>query len=517
MNENADTVSVDNTAMITVGENKYTTNTTTDGTVATGDLTISKTVVPAPGTEVNADQVFEFEVRVVDASGNPLNGQYTSDVRYANGSTAPEIVVMFENGTAKPNITLHPGDSYRIQELPDGAIYTVTEKPVAGYTQTSPVDEAGAAASATGAIAAGAEAAAAFENTYTPESETLEGAANLTVTKKISGRDWAENDSFTFTLTADLDDPATSEAWEAGYITLPENAAGLTIDNTTVNENGDHTASFGDITFSAAGRFQFYISEDASKLPPAVACAEPQLVVVSVDDNKDGTLTATVIEGANPTITNVYDPEDGTLDGNANLTVTKSIAGRDWLASDSFTFVLAADANDKETAEAIEDGSITMPENAGNLVVSSSTVNEEGEHAAAFGNIVFSKAGDYQFTVTELPSGLASVTDDEHSVRTLKVHVADMGEGKLVASLSEGSDNLAFVNTYKASTGEDGSAVIKGMKSIDGRAMDEGDVFTFNLSSGGTVVSTAVNEADGNFSFKIPYTEQDLADGYTLT
>lgn len=519
VNESATTTvdPVKNQATVTVGDNSYKTNTTGEGDKPeVGNLVISKTVVPAPGTEVNADQVFEFEVRVVDASGNPLNGQYTSDVRYANGSTAPEIV-MFENGTAKPNITLHPGDSYRIQELPDGAIYTVTEKPVAGYTQTSPVDEAGAAASATGAIAAGAEAAAAFENTYTPESETLEGAANLTVTKKISGRDWAENDSFTFTLTADLDDPATSEAWEAGYITLPENAAGLTIDNTTVNENGDHTASFGDITFSAAGRFQFYISEDASKLPPAVACAEPQLVVVSVDDNKDGTLTATVIEGANPTITNVYDPEDGTLDGNANLTVTKSIAGRDWLASDSFTFVLAADANDKETAEAIEDGSITMPENAGNLVVSSSTVNEEGEHAAAFGSIVFSKAGDYQFTVTELPSGLASVTDDEHSVRTLKVHVADMGEGKLVASLSEGSDNLAFVNTYKASTGEDGSAVIKGTKSIDGRAMDEGDVFTFNLSSGGTVVATAVNDADGNFSFKIPYTEQDLADGYTLT
>ena len=519
VNENATTVidPVKNQATVTVGDNSYKTNTTGEGDKPeVGSLVISKTVVPAPGTEINVDQTFEFTVHVVDAFDNPLNGQYTSDVRFANGSTAAEIVV-FENGTAIPNIMLHSGDSYRIQGLPVGSTYTVTETPVAGYTQTSPVDEAGAAAGATGTIAAGAEATAAFANTYTPESETLEGAANLTVTKKISGRDWAENDSFAFTLTADLDDPATSEAWEAGYITLPENAAGLTIDNTTVNENGDHTASFGDITFSAAGRFQFYISEDASKLPPAVACAEPQLVVVSVDDNKDGTLTATVIEGANPTITNVYDPEDGTLDGNANLTVTKSIAGRDWLASDSFTFVLAADANDKETAEAIEDGSITMPENAGNLVVSSSTVNEEGEHAAAFGSIVFSKAGDYQFTVTELPSGLASVTDDEHSVRTLKVHVADMGEGKLVASLSEGSDNLAFVNTYKASTGEDGSAVIKGTKSIDGRAMDEGDVFTFNLSSGGTVVATAVNDADGNFTFKIPYTEQDLADGYTLT
>ena len=77
-----------------------------------------------------------------------------------------------------------------------------------------------------------------FNNEY-QTTGTLEGSTDLEITKVLTGRDWINTDSFTFTLKADPDDQTTVKAVDDKTVVLPSNADGLTI----TGENEDHQAS----------------------------------------------------------------------------------------------------------------------------------------------------------------------------------------------------------------------------------------------------------------------------------
>ncbi len=78
--------------------------------------------------------------------------------------------------------------------------------------------------------------------------------------------------------------------------------------------------------------------------------------------------------------------------------IEKDLKGREWTDSDSFTFTLTADEKNPE-------GGVTLPDNAGALTIDNSTK----DHKAKFGDITFSKAGAYTFTIAEAPN----VVDDD--------------------------------------------------------------------------------------------------------
>ena len=104
-------------------------------------------------------------------------------------------------------------------------------------------------------------------------------------------------------------------------------------------------------------------------------------------------------------------------------------------------------AADEATVEAIENGFITLPENAGGLEITKASAG----HQAAFGDIQFTIAGTFKFNVTEQPSGIAGITDDQEAERTVVVKVTDKKNGTLEAAVVEGeSENLTFINTYGA-------------------------------------------------------------------
>ena len=97
--------------------------------------------------------------------------------------------------------------------------------------------------------------------------------------------------------------------------------------------------------------------------------------------------------------------------------------------------------------QAIENGFITLPENAGGLEITKASAG----HQAAFGDIQFTIAGTFKFNVTEQPSGIAGITDDQEAERTVVVKVTDKKNGTLEAAVVEGeSENLTFINTYGA-------------------------------------------------------------------
>lgn len=141
----------------------------------------------------------------------------------------------------------------------------------------------------------------------------------------------------------------------------------------------------------------------------------------------ESTITGTVPaeKTAEAHFINTYSVADGSLEGAANLKVKKEFTGREgnkWLEKDRFTFKLTM-------AKGTPEGAVVLPSNADEIVIDSTTPNK----AAAFGNIIFKRAGEYTFYVTENPSGILGVVDDKNATREVVVEVVDNGDGTLSA------------------------------------------------------------------------------------
>ena len=92
---------------------------------------------------------------------------------------------------------------------------------------------------------------AAFTNTYTTEPATLNGEEKLSVTKKLVGREWGNEESFTFEI-------AVADG-SAENTPLP-NETTLTLTKPT--PDGDTaTGHFGNITYTKAGNYSYTIRE----------------------------------------------------------------------------------------------------------------------------------------------------------------------------------------------------------------------------------------------------------------
>ena len=92
---------------------------------------------------------------------------------------------------------------------------------------------------------------AAFTNTYTTEPATLNGEENLSVTKKLVGREWGNEESFTFEIAV--------AGGSAENTPLPEST---TLTLTKPTPDGDTaTGHFGNITYTKAGNYSYTICE----------------------------------------------------------------------------------------------------------------------------------------------------------------------------------------------------------------------------------------------------------------
>ena len=295
-------------------------------------------------------------------------------------------------------------------------------------------------------------------NTHKTWPGTLNGATNLTVTKNLTGRDWADKDSFAFKLE--------QTAGDASAVTMPESTE-LTIDSATA----DHKAAFGDITFSAAGEYEFTITEQGQSHDGVTYDPTKNVVKVSVEE-KDGKFVATVTEGANPTFTNVYAAQPVTL--STGVSVTKVLEGRDWKDSDTFKFAIDP-----------KDGA---PEPSKGLTATA----KKDAQTVSFGDFTFDKAGTYVYEVSEVKGSIGGVRYDDHKA-TVTITVTDNGKGQLVATpnVVDGT----FKNTYKA--GEvtlSGDTAIKGRKTLTGHGTVSS--FSFKLAADGNY-GDAVKIAEG--------------------
>lgn len=502
VNESAMKGNVENKATVQIGENgsQVSTNTETFAT-KTGAMKLSKEVRIAEDQEmeVNKDQIFEFTVKLTDTSMKELSGAYLYKI---TGET--------DNRELKSGevIPLKHGQSATIEGLPEGAVCTMTEKNVSGYTS-----EGGAEKSIT--VVGDKTEEVKFVNIYqVTAGELSEGTLN--VKKVFIGRDWRETDRFAVQLEAKGGSNASGQEMEVSDVPMPEGAVANKITLNLTKEKPE--ASFGSITYSKEGTYRYTVTEiqPVEGVLEGVQYSKASYdVIVVVEDNGNGTL-GVVVQGdqeifhqtmndageeVNVTteiavFTNTYEATMSENDKIAtNAVFAKELIGRDWIESDSFTFHLTA----------VTEGA-PLPKNAEGEAVTQTTVTAkdivDGKAKFSFGMIEYTldmvkneenRTKDFVYEVSEvIPNeGNAGVVYDTHKAK-LTITVTDDGKGNLTAGTT--IENSTFTNTYKSSLNYNSIGGLQISKTLNGRDMQTGQ-FTFAVTPKETVGSTTIEEA----------------------
>ena len=318
-----------------------------------------------------------------------------------------------------------------------------------------------------------------FENNYEPLSITI---APLQITKVLSGdrNTPLQNGEFSFEMSV------VSAAPEDGII-LPK--------QTVVENKADGTVPFGDITFTKVGTYKVQVKEvvpdEADKVPGVEYDTHVRTTTFTVTDNAGQLAVQRSGYDGDRTFTNKY-TTTGTLEGATDLEVTKNFTGREndqWLDTDEFTFTLAA--RDEDTTNAVTDGKVVLPDNAGELKISAATA----DHKAAFGDITFNAPGEYSFKITETKGSVPGVDYDGHEA-AFTVTATDKGDGTLDISTDINKGDLTFTNTYD---GEDlvltGDTALKVKKEL---TVPEGSQGAVSLKAGDYQFEVTSEALDGS-------------------
>ncbi len=509
---------ITNTAAVKVGDAPAVSTNTTDIPVSkAGSLTISKEVT-ATGGITAPDSAFTFQVDMQALDGQPLLGTYAY-----TGSKSGTLI-------SGSTVTLKAGQSIIINGLPAGATVTVTEIQIPdGFKPAQPeIDNT---------IAADATAVAAFTNTF--RHATL-AAAEITVEKHVlddfnhgSHVAWAEDYVFTFRLIA-----------ENAAVPMP--AGSVNGEKTVVINNKDNpVANFGDIVYTAAGVYEYAITElRPNETPLGISFSTAKFKLLVTVTNADGTLVAS------KQITKVADDQN-LLDTPEEVTgnmifhneyklenvswspaVDKTLVNNSGQTLDSTKFPFAF------VVESVTAGA-PAPSNAGqgNAVV-------YGSGRPTFQDVLFEQehiGKTFIYKFTERNDGLPGVSYDT-SVHYAKVDVtgelvdnvfavhiavsyykADGGSESItdgtntISALTKvqpeagQSSSMSFVNTYTPAPTQ---AQVQVNKVIDGRQWLTGETYTFRLTpvngapmpDGRTELTVSVGKG-ATGTFPLPFTQ----------
>jgi len=257
----------------------------------------------------------------------------------------------------------------------------------------------------------------AFTNEYKPAK------ADLKVKKTVTGQKPAKDADFTFEVALQENQA------NAQYVVMPQPAM--------VTVTGEGTGTFDSIVFEKAGEYAFTIKEIPGEAKgytyDSVGCqaivkvtdTDGELKVESISYSKNGK----ELEGDAAEFENPYKPAPVSL----KLPVSKTVQGAT-PDNKTFTFELKA-ATEKAP----------MPQ--------TSTITITGTGNAEFGEINYTEAGVWKYTVHELKGNEQYYTYDEQ-VYTVTVTVTDE-DGSLKATWLTNRgvvERLAFVNSYATPT-----------------------------------------------------------------
>lgn len=353
----------------------------------------------------------------------------------------------------------------------------------------------------------------AFTNTYKPADVGF-ATANFGLNKILEGRDWTENDSFSFEITA-----------ETQGAPMPSGGATTTVQPTSAKDGEAVAFDFGSIRFTAddmvidgsavtSKTFVYAVREIVPN--PAKAGIQYSTnvakIYVTVTDDGEGHLVATS-STENGTFVNKYETSlNYTAAG--GLTLTKTLNGRDMTQGQFQIQVVPHDEASAAVLGLLMNGKVFDMPAAKDGKAASVPVCSDVEFTQLDAGKTFT------YTVSELGDAGNGYTFDK-AVRTMTISVSDdPATATLTATttVSGGPDaatytyktgdspaadaaKVSFTNSYSAS----GSVDVNATKTLSGRALVEGE-FAFgvryaNGEAAGSDVLTATNAADGTVAF----------------
>lgn len=371
-----------------------------------------------------------------------------------------------------------------------------------------------------------------FANKYRAQDVSFD-TANAELNKILQGRDWIENDSFDFTISALDGAPMPMRDGNA--------VSSVTLKSPNSKDGDAVLFDFGQITFTsdmvkdAPGHtrtFTYEVTETAGNLPGIQYSTNKATIQITVSDNGKGQLVASATT-QNGYFENRYSAElNYTAAGGLNL--AKTLTGRDMTDGQFSIKIKPADQAAANVLGLPNDGKVvSMPAAQDGTQVVKSALDSQ---------VVFDQGNagkTYTYKVAEQGTAPDGYTYDT-AERTVTITVegdAERGTLKATTVVSGGSEDsktyecssdpagpqetavVPFKNSYAAASGEVG---ITATKSLTGRDLTEGEFsFAVKYAKGSDDLLTASNEADGFIDFgTLSYNTESLAqlvnDGYAV-
>lgn len=362
-----------------------------------------------------------------------------------------------------------------------------------------------------------------FANAYRAQNVSFD-TANAQLKKVLQGRDWIDNDSFEFTITA-LDGAPMPKRDGADVSTVTLKSAG--------SKDGEPVSfDFGQIEFTSdmakdapdhKRTFTYEVTETAGTLPGIHYSDNKAVIKVTVSDNGQGKLVASATT-QNGTFVNRYSAELN-YKAAGGLNLAKTLTGRDMTDGQ---FIIKIAPNDEAAANLLdlptEGRVVSMPAASDEVQVAVSAltgdavITQGDARREAYTYKVAEQGtapGGYTYDTTERTVSITVAGDPTKGTLTATTVVSGGPEGSktyVYSSNATGSQEAAvvpFYNSYKAA----GEVGITATKSLTGRDLTEGEFnFAVKYASGGDDLLTASNKADGSIDFgKLSYTTETLA------
>ncbi len=311
--------------------------------------------------------------------------------------------------------------------------------------------------------------------------------ASFGLTKVLKGRDWTNADAFEFGLTSESGAPMPA-------------ARTATVRKADLDQ-GKAAIDFGTIEYTEPGTYVYKVSEKhAGTTIDGIAYSKNVAeITVTVTPDKKGELSAGVkVTSGETEFKNVYATNPVESSVTDQITVTKSLTGRD-LTADEFSFELL-EIIDKEV-KPVE------------------TVKNAADGKVTFSAIKYTEIGQHTYKLHEV-KGNAGGIDYDDATYIIVTTIADNGKGQLVATheLKGAKDvkSIEFKNAYTTNAAEASLAGIKNLQVADGLTpADIAGKFTFTVTGeeGAPMPANAsvTNDAKGKVDFgKITFTLDDL-------
>ena len=356
-----------------------------------------------------------------------------------------------------------------------------------------------------------------FKNEYTPDPVT----ADILGTKTLNGRDM-KNGEFEFTIMGG--DAATNLAIRNGEVIIPDD----TVSAPAASDGVAGGFTFDDIKFTKAGTYTFTVSEAEGQIPAITYDKNTvNVTVIIYDENKDGKLEVKSVTYSNgksqAEFTNTYTANF--VGTGVSLAGEKQLTGKTLLEGEFFFNVVQyvdgvkvgeglvthAKDTDADTND-VYSGAITFLNDVKYTAagVYEYIISEQiPDDANKVGGTTYDTTS-YRYTVTELPSSIAGITNDNKPV-TVTVEVDyDSVQGELSYTVKyekDGKVGKTFVNTYKAAASEPVSiTATKKVTASDGNTykLESGKFwFTIEGSTGAPMpsVTRVTCDENGNIDF----------------